>query len=179
MRVPNAIRMVLVSLMACLLSACWISDNPLITDKNASSIEFAGRYRAIDEDRNVLAIRPSGARAYVLEDGEETVPARFLKLRSNWYLVQYQGKDTEFDSGEAFYVYQTMRFSEGKLFIHAPDCADVEGPFAGLKRGKDSEICNFSKLKGLKAIALAYIDKIEKGGIAGDSAIWERVDEAL
>lgn len=179
MSLPNAIRMGLAALLACMLSACWISDKPLITQKNASVIPFAGRYHATDEDRGALVIRAQGAKAYVLEDRDSAIPTRFLRLRDDWYLVQYEGDDSEFDSGEVFYIYQIIRFAHGQLSIYAPECAEIGGSYSGMKRGEDSEICNFSKLKGLTTIAAAYIGKLESGEISHDPAIWNREEIVL
>ncbi|KPL67766.1 hypothetical protein SZ64_06335 [Erythrobacter sp. SG61-1L] len=160
--------------MACLLSACWLSEKPLLTAKTASGVDFTGTYRALgEEERSDLVISTRGKHAYEVRQGEEKISTRYLKLRGDWYLAQYKGKDEEERDDEVVYLYQPMRAVSGRLYMYSADCDDTPGEFRGMKREKGA--CSFTSLDGLKAAALAFIGRIEKGEIADDPQVWVKV----
>ncbi|WP_336977589.1 hypothetical protein [Altererythrobacter fulvus] len=171
------IRSSLVATLACLLSACWLSDRPLLTDDNSSAVDFTGTYRGLDEEaRSDLVIAATGSRAYEVRQGGEHIAVRYLKLKGDWYLAQYEGKDEDAGDGEdaeVVYLYQPLRAAGGRLYMYSADCDDTPGDFAGMKR--ESGACSFSSPEGLADAALAFIGRVERGEISGDPAIWVKV----
>ncbi len=179
------IRSSLVATLACFLSACWLSDRPLLTADNSSAVDFTGTYRGLDEeDRSDLVIAATGSRAYEVRQGGEHIAVRYLKLKGDWYLAQYEGKDEDAGEGEAgdgedieaaevVYLYQPLRAAGGRLYMYSADCDDTPGDFAGMKR--ETGACSFSSPEGLADAALAFIARVERGEISGDPAIWVKV----
>ena len=184
-------RTVLCGVLACALAACWTSQKPLLTDTNASSVGFAGKYRGKGEDApTVLAIASGGGTAYAFVDEKnERIPVRFLALGSEWYLLQYEIADGAEDPDPA-YMYQAIRRVGQDLYFYPSNCEDVAGDFRGLKRSnwapgaadgpretapRGSQTCTFSGLAGLKTVARAYIAKVEKGAITGSPSVLERL----
>lgn len=171
-------RVILGGALACLLSACWASEKPLLTDKTASAVNFVGKYHGEgDEGPLDLDLIATGSTSYAMVNKGERLPVRFLALRGNWYLMQAEaGKDER--GGATGYLYHPVRLTDGDLQLYSPDCADVPGKFNGLKRDSPDTIapaCNFSKLNGLKAMALAYAAKVEKGEVENDPNVLKRV----
>ena len=166
-------------LLLCLLSACWLSEKPLLTARNSTEVDFAGTYRSVgEEDEGNLVIAPAGHRAYRMEAGAEQLATHYLRLGKDWYLAQYEGRDEEAgteDDGapEVLYFYQPMRVAGGRLYIYSPECERMAGEYPGMERA--SGVCSFHTLEGLRAAALTYIDAVEKGEIADRPAIWARL----
>lgn len=187
------LRVALAGALACLLTACWMSAKPLLTEKTASTIGFAGTYRGDRGDDGPLDLTfvSVGGTAYAMtnETGER-IPVRFLPLRGDWYLMQYEGHSDE-EGGSAFYIYMAIRHTDGDLHLFSSNCEDVSGKFKGLTRetafagatdeaGNDNSLtsCNFSRLSGLKSAALAYVARIENGDLSSEEPeILERVGD--
>lgn len=170
------------SVLLCLLSACWLSEKPLLTEKTASEVDFAGTYRGVDsEDRSDLVIAARGARAYEIHQGRDKVATRYLRLKDEWYLAQYEGKDEDAsEAGEAagepeevVYLYQPLRAVGGRLYLYSADCDDTPGDFEGMER--NSSACTFTSLDGLISAARAYVARVEKGEVSGQPAVWTKV----
>ncbi|MCB5424349.1 hypothetical protein H0274_03685 [Altererythrobacter sp. CC-YST694] len=167
-------------LLLCLLSACWLSEEPLLTAKNASEVDFAGTYRSVDDEgsSDELVIAQAPDRAYRVGDGEEQLTAHYLRLGKEWYLAQYEGKDEPADieerrAQEAVYLFQAVREAGGRLYFYSPDCDRTDGDYPGMERS--SGVCTFRNLEGIRAAVLAYIERIETGEIAEEPAIWARI----
>lgn len=173
------IRAGMAGLLLCLLSACWLSEKPLLTAKNASEVDFVGTYRSVGEgSSDELVIAPARHRAYRVGDREEQVTGHYLRLGKEWYLAQYEGKDEppgneDGRAKEAVYLYQAVREAGGRLYFYSPDCARTEGEYQGMERS--SGVCTFRKLDGLRAAMLAYVEGIEKGEIADEPSISTRI----
>lgn len=166
--------------LLCLLSACWLSDKPLLTAKTASEVDFTGTYRGVgEEDRSDLVIASRGKRAYELHQGQDKVATRYLRLKDEWYLAQYEGRDEDADAdadqgkGEVVYLYQPLRAVGGRLYLYSADCDDTPGDYRGMER--KSGACTFTSLDGLIAAARAYVARVEKGEVSGQPAVWTKV----
>lgn len=179
-------RTVLAGALACALSACWMSAKPLITDREAAEVGFAGAYRGEGDDGPVDAIFVStGGTHYEMTNGkQDRLAVRFMLLQRDWYLMQVESHSDE-EGTDNFYLYQLVTPVNDDLQVYAPDCGDVPGKFNGLKRentlGEVAEgdtaplTCNFSTLNGLKELATVAIAKIEKGELDEEPAILKRV----
>jgi hypothetical protein len=170
-------RMILAGALASLLSACWLSEKPLIADDKASQVDFAARYRGEGDDGPMdMTIVAEGGSAYSLvnEKGER-LPVRFLSLKGDWYLMQAQGNEDE-KSADNFYLYQALKVADDSLTFYSSDCEETPGKFKGMKRDtKTIQSCGFTRLDGLRAAALAYIARVEKGEITGDPKALHRI----
>lgn len=179
-------RLILAGALACVLSACWMSAKPLITDKEAVEVGFTGAYRGEGDDGPVDAIFAStGGTHYEMTNGKtDHLPVRFMLLQPDWYLMQVESHSDE-EGTDNFYLYQLVKPVDGDLHVYAPDCEDVPGKFKGLKRentlGEEADAnsapttCNFSNLDGLKDLASVAIAQIEKGKLDEEPAILKRV----
>lgn len=184
--VRSPARVVLAGILACVLSACWMSAKPLITDREAVEVGFTGAYRGEGDDGPVDAIFAStGGTHYEMTNGkQDRLPVRFMLLEQDWYLMQVESHGDE-EGTDDFYLYQLVLPVDGDLTVYAPDCGDVPGKFNGLTRentlGEVAEgdaaptTCNFSNLEGLKDLAAVAIAKIEKGELDEEPAILKRV----
>jgi len=179
MRATALARIVLAGALACLLSACWTSEKPLVTGKAASAAAVAGFYRGErgeDEGPLELEIVATGPTSYAMvSDKDERIPVRFLALKGDWYLMQFEAGSDE-EGGKGGYMYEPVKLVGGDLNFYAPDCGDVPGKFKGLTRDdKMIPTCTFTRLDGLKAMALAYVAKVERGEIAAEPNVLKRI----
>lgn len=170
------LRSLVVGALLCLLSACWLSEKPLLTDRTASEVGFVGKYHADGESTVDLAIVPAGAAAYAMANEEgERIPVRFLALKGDWYLMQMDSGNAE-KGTDTFYLYQVLKVVNGDLHFYSSDCEDLAGKFKGMKRDHVTvPSCTFSRLDGLKSAALAYVARIEEGDLAEEPHILARV----
>ncbi len=164
--------------LLCLLSACWLSEKPLLTAKTSSEVDFTGTYRGVgEEDRSDLVIASRGKRAYEMRQGKDRVATRYLRLKDEWYLAQYEGKDEDADTGQSegdvVYLYQPLRVAGRRLYMYSPECDDTPGDHKGMER--KSGACTFTSLDGLTAAARAYVARVEKGEVSGQPAVWTKV----
>ena len=168
LRIP--VRMATAVALAWLLSACWVSERPLLTDETSTVISFAGDYRSAGDGATRLEIVASGGNSYLTTDGKDPIPTRFLALRGSWYLMQYQASDDS--EKEQVFLYNLLDASDGELRIHGVECEDTKGEFEGMTR--DDGACRFSALAGLKAAALAQIAGLESGSLTAEPSVFER-----
>ncbi len=174
MSARELVRIGISAALLCLLSACWLSEKPLLTAQTSSEVDFTGTYRVRDEqDRSDLVIRSKGEGAYELHQGKDKVPTRYLRLKDDWYLAQYDGRDEDDETGEVVYLYQPLRVAGRRLYIYSASCDDTPGDFAGMERS--SSVCTFTSLEGLKAVALAYVARVEKGEVSDEPTVWSRI----
>jgi len=179
MRPAALARFALAGALACLLSACWASDQPLVTDKDASEAAVVGSYhgdKGGDSEPLDLDIVATGTASYAMtNDKDERIPVRFMALKGDWYLMQFEAGSDE-EGGKGGYLYEPVKLVGGDLHFYAPDCADVPGKFKGLTREEEIvPTCKFTRLDGLKAMALAYVAKVERGKVETDPNVLKRV----
>jgi hypothetical protein len=173
------VRIALAGALACLLSACWLSEKPLITDGSASEVGFVGKYHADgdgDSGPTDIAIVADGPASYAIaSEKDERLPVRFLALKGAWYLMQADS-DSDEEGADTFYLYQVLKVVNGDLHFYSSDCEDLTGKFKGMKRDKATvPSCTFSRLDGLKSAALAYVARIERGELAEEPHILARL----
>ena len=172
-------RIATAGMLGVLLSACWMSDKELITEKSGAAVGFAGAYRETDAehpDNLDLRIAPAGGTAYVMtNDKQDQVPVRFLDLGRDWYLMQYEGRSDEEGAGP-YYIYLTLKRVGSDLHLFSSECKELTGKFKGMKREDGAvQACNFSRLDGLKSAAQSYIAQMERGAAVNEPKILKYV----
>lgn len=173
MGLRGALRAVLAGALACLLSACWMSEKPLVTDRNAAAISAVGTYRGENDGDTIDLIIGPGGTTYGMTDGKDRVPTRFLALGRDWYLMQWRGESDGEKGKDMFYLYQPARLVAGEFHIYDADCETTEGAFKGMTR--DGRTCEFTRADGLKDAALAHVARIEQGDLPGDFQVFKKV----
>ena len=157
--------------LLCLVSACWVSQQPLLGDANAARIGFAGSYiDAGQAGQSVLTIAETGDGRYEMYDEDERFPARFLALGDDWYVVEYEVRDDEPGSEKAFYLFQPIRVNGGDLHFYTPECGEDAAPIEGLIR--EEETCAISSLAALDAVARIFVQHVESGAFSGPANIY-------
>ncbi len=187
----RAVRMAGACLAFALLSACWMSDEPLIGAEHASTVDFSGPYKPKKEDVVIeVTHNPDGSYSLIDNKGEGFT-AFFVDISNGWYLVQQDfaklakggkvkdatGDDVEVSEkeGDAPYLYNLMKLSGGDLLFYLPECNEaiqaVPGVELDMQGDKFAAACRFSSIEALRAAAPKFIAQVEAGKFTDEPGV--------
>jgi hypothetical protein len=187
----RAVRLAGACMAFALLSACWMSDEPLIGTEHASTVDFAGPYEPKKEDVVIEVTRnPEGSYSLIDNKGEGFT-AFFLDVGDGWYVVEQDfaklsrdGKVKDVtggevklsaEEGEGPYLYNMMQRKGDDLLFYLPPCDDVTQAVPGVALDMEFEkftaTCKFSSVETLRAAAPEFIASVEAGKITDEPGI--------
>ena len=187
-------RFIAALLLAPLLSACWMTKEPLIGTDNASQVAFAGPYRPDGHDVEVRAEHnPDGS--YRLTDGKEGFTAFYREVAPGWYLVQLNfrafvtdveqsgGADGTFKitvpEGDGPWLYNLVHVGDDALRFYRVTCDPATKAIPGVTNEQSADelfdVCTFPGMTGLEQAAFETIDRIGKGTFAGETNVMKTI----
>ncbi|MFL0355691.1 hypothetical protein ACI5KX_04360 [Erythrobacter sp. GH1-10] len=172
--VPKPLARLVPLAFAAILGGCWISAEPLVTDRNAATVPFEGTYASSDGDDETVSIlaAPSG-KGYNFNQGDESVEVHFIAIGNGWYVLQMIDpvkEPQDIDLGPdltgkrvptGLANYQLLGLSGDVIRIFKTECTEDVAALSGVE--KDRNACVIEDLASLRAAARVLATSIVEG----------------
>jgi hypothetical protein len=152
--------------LSALLSACWQSDSPLISDAEADGADIAGSFSYSDSNGAghpvTVTKERGGYYRYVSTDSDGqpmNYRLRLDRLSSDWYIVQAQSIDA--GGSVATPNYEILRVLPGAVEEYTAECREDEIQIGGVSI-EDGD-CTFDTYAALQAIAASHVEEFVGG----------------
>jgi len=169
------LRAALLGPLLVLLSACWVSQFPLVDSTNSTEVGFAGTYR--NGDNEPLFIIANGDGSYTMGDNHEQMRTLFLDYGHDWYIAQYEVRDDDvtatLEQKATVYVYQLVNVAPGQVTLYEPVCDEDLRGIPGLDVSKEG--CELETFDALREVARNAVGRIEDGDTDMESGVFTRV----
>jgi len=182
--IRKGIRFFIAAGMAAALSACWLSDEPLIGADDRAAPAVEGKYLSNAEKQVTVTVTRQDDGRYRFDDGKEPIMLAFLALDGDWYLAEFEmrkdpedvvgGEAAEPDGKEAFYLFQPMQIIDGDLHFHMPECDEAFADIEGLKA--DNKICEVETVGALRELSKRFLARLAAGEVTEEANVLKRID---
>lgn len=177
------------------LSACWVSNEPLIGTATASHVDFASTYKPEGYEVVVRSVHKEDG-SYELTDGKDGFTGFYRRIAPDWYLVQLDFQDfardieqgggaggsfkVEVPEGEGPWFYNLVHLDGQGLEFYRVACDDkaraIDGVSAEKAFDEKLDACVFASLEQVEAAAMAAKQTIESGAFVGEKRVMRAIE---
>ncbi|KEO99093.1 hypothetical protein EH32_04530 [Erythrobacter litoralis] len=159
------------------MAACWISQEPILNDSNASDIPFEGTFASGDNPQEVATISKGAGMAYEIGADGRSESFYFMEVSPEWFVFQFsdpvkEEKEIRYGSEEGqkgkrkptgISGYQFIRWRDGRIETIEPVCTKEVAAVEGVKG--DEKVCSFETFEQLKGSAKIFAAAVDAGEI--------------